>query len=192
MTMRGGELIMTHASGKIQSFLQEHKSDILNKWFDLLANNYPAETQKLLKSNKGQFKNPVGHNFKSGLDGILDELINGMDAEKLNSHLDKIIRIQAVQDIKPEQALSFLFVLKKIIREEGLIKLQKNGVANNGAAAVEEILEFESKIDEIALMAFNIYLQCKSAVYEIRLDEVKKRCNILERVNMLNQNKQQS
>jgi hypothetical protein len=171
---------MENISKGLQKLLEQQRTAIITRWFDLLTEAYPAENQKLLKSNKGQFNNPVGYNIKIGLEGIYEELIHDMDKEKLCMHIDKILRIKAVQDFSPADALLSLFILKKAIRGEIVPLLESEGIA------IAEYINFEDRIDHIALLGFNIYVQCKEIIYQMRLDEVKKRCNILEKVNLAN------
>ena len=102
------------------------------------------------------------------------------DDEKLASHLDRIIRIRAVQEFSPAQAISFVFCVKQIVRDE----LQRH--LNEIQIPASEIVAFESKVDELALLAFNIYTQCRERLYEVRLNEFKNRTfRLLQRANLL-------
>ena len=59
-------------------------------------------------------------------------------------------------------------LLKKAIREKLKEELQE-------ARVVEELLEFESRIDEMALLAFDVYMQCREKIYQIRTREQRRR-----------------
>jgi hypothetical protein len=82
--------------------------------------------------------------------------------------LDEVIRVWAVQDFTPSQAMAFVFIWKKIIREELAQELKDPGLA-------EACLELESRIDGLALLGFDVYMKRREKLYEIRVDEVKKR-----------------
>ena len=104
----------------LKQSLLEKKTKILKQWFDVVLDSYPADTQKFVKGQKDRFANPVGHAVLTGLEGILDELLRGSDYEldKISVFLDQIIRIRAIQDFTPSQALGFLQGLKNIVRKE--------------------------------------------------------------------------
>ena len=104
----------------------------------------------------------------TGLDGILDQLIHTMDLTTLNSYLDPIIRIRAVQNFTPSQAIAFILSLKKVLREYLAKDLQDHRMA-------AEFIEFESKIDQLCLIAFDIYMQCREKVYQISANETRNR-----------------
>lgn len=151
---------------RLEFFLEQKKTIILKQWFDRIVQTYPADTSSFLKSQKDPFANPVGGTFKPGMEAILDILLSGWDQEAVNSFLDPLIRIRAVQGFTPSQAVSFIFILKNIVREI-LKKPIKDGLD------VNEILRFESKIDELGLLAFNIYMACREKIYQLQADEVK-------------------
>ena len=96
----------------------------------------------------------------------------------MSSSLDRIIRIRAVQDLKPSQAIGFIIQLKGIIGEELRAVAHENGM-------FEEIQALENTIDNMALMAFDIYTQCRQKIYEIRVREVQGQVSgLLRRANI--------
>jgi hypothetical protein len=150
------------------NLLEQRKTAILKKWFALAIETYPSDTAKFLKSQKDPFANPVGRTIYQGLEALLNELLKGIDYEKLVSSLDPIIRIRAIQNFSPSQAIGFIFFLKNVIRESLLKEIVEKEIVN-------ELMLFESKIDEIILIAFNLYIQCKEKVYELKANELKNR-----------------
>lgn len=165
----------------LKDHLIKHKETILTKWFHLLLEAYPAETARHLKKTNSHFANPVGHNIFQGIEGIYEELLQEADMDKFQLSLDKILKIKAVQDVAPARAVAFLYVLKKVVRQE------LDNEIKNGQISTQELFEFESNIDSLALLAFNIYTQCREKIYQLRIDEIKKKYEILEKANMLNQ-----
>jgi len=103
-----------------------------------------------------------------GLYGLLDQLINGMDLETITSHLDPIIRIRAVQNFTPSQATAFILSLKTVLRENLAKELRDPRIASEWVA-------FESKIDRLCLMAFDIYMQCREKIFQISANETRNR-----------------
>ena len=82
---------------------------------------------------------------------MFDVLATGIDREAINSFLDPIIRIRAIQDFTPSRATSFILFLKQIIRETLGKEFQDPQV-------VTAFIDFESRIDDLCLMAFDIYV----------------------------------
>ncbi|PIQ94614.1 MAG: hypothetical protein COV68_03520, partial [Nitrospirae bacterium CG11_big_fil_rev_8_21_14_0_20_41_14] len=95
----------------LKDLLLEKKSTILKRWFNMILETYPSTTSNFLKKQKNCFANPVGYNISQGINGIFDELLNEADTDKVSPFLDNIIRIKAVQDFSPSQAMSFIFLL---------------------------------------------------------------------------------
>ncbi len=152
----------------LEKILSKHKAAIAKQWFDLAAQTYAVDTAKFLKSKTDPFANPVGSTLMTGLDGILDHLIHSADPGGLHSHLDSIIRIRAVQNFTPTQATAFILSLKKILRVFLAKELQERRLA-------EEFIELESQIDQVCLMAFDIYMQCREKVNQLKANETRDR-----------------
>jgi hypothetical protein len=145
------------------SILNKKKNAIVKKWFDLVANSYPADTAAFLKSQKDQFANPVGHTTKKGLEAVFDEVVSGMDRDTIISFLDPIIRIRAVQKFTPSQAVAFTLDLKKVIRE----KLKKELKSPPVYAGLAEI---DVNIDRLCLIGFDIFVGCREAIYQLKVN----------------------
>jgi len=153
---------------RLENILEQKKALVLKKWFELIVQTYPSDTSNFLKAQKDPFSNPVGKTFSRGTEALLDLLLKGWDGETAASFLDPIIRIRAIQDFTPAQAVSFIFSLKQVVREI-LSKETKDGRFLN------ELPLFESRIDELGLMAFNIYMECREKIYQLKANEMRNR-----------------
>lgn len=161
------------------SFLAEKREPILKKWFDIIIETYPPETARFLRSGKGQFTNPVAHTIREGMEGIFAELVAEETSEKLPIFLDNVIRIRAVQDFTPSQAISFVFALKGVIRAEV-------ARAEGGAGLRDELVALESRIDSTALLCFDIFMKCREKIYDLKANEVRNMTfRMLERINKI-------
>jgi hypothetical protein len=159
--------------------LSDKRSAILNRWFDRTIETYPEETARFLKSKKNRFANPVGNILAKELESILDGLLQGVELNTIRPCLDNIIRIRAVQDISASQSLVFLFLLKKILREELKNEIQENRIG-------KELLDLESKIDELTLLSFDIFMQCREKIYDLKANEINNRTvRLLKRAKLL-------
>ena len=148
----------------LKDLLTEKKSVIVKKWFDAVVETYPGDTSGFLKKHAAQFTNPVGYTFAQGLEGLFDALVAGLIPDKVSAFLDGIVRIRAVQDFAPSQAVAFIFVLKRVAREE----LKNEPLGNRFS---EELAMFESAVDDLALFAFDIYMKCREKIYELKAKE---------------------
>jgi hypothetical protein len=164
---------------KLKNLLSEKKPDILRQWIDHILDTYPAETAKFLREKKNKFTNPVAHSVSEGTEGIFDNLIGGIDQDKVSVFLDNIIRIRAIQEFTPSQAISFVFFLKKIIRDE----LAKENLVNS---LLDELTLIENQIDSLGLLAFDIFMRCREKLYDIKANEMRHMTfRLLQKANLI-------
>jgi hypothetical protein len=154
--------------------LADHRSDIVREWFERLLQTYPESTTGFLSQEKDPFHNPVGHTLKEGLSNLFDGLVQSTDVASLAPVLDAIVRVRAVQDFTPGQALAFPFLLKQVIRTEFAADFQRYS---------RELVAFEARIDKLALLAFDLFVKCREQVYELKVNEIKRRSFIMERAH---------
>lgn len=165
----------------LQQLMQDNRKKLLDQWFHQFIGAYPPETVKYFERVENTFANPIGSNVHRSLVAILDELLSEQDADKIYNDLEMIMRIKAVQDVSPSQAIAFVFGLKSIIRKSFTNEI------NNGTIKLSELLDFEDLLDTIALLAFNIYMDSRELVYDMRIQEMRQRNDILEKANLLNE-----
>lgn len=151
-----------------KQLLTQKRPVIVEQWFYLVVETYPEETAKFLKRQKDPFSNPVGRTVRKGVEDLFDELMLGLDHEKARAYLDSMIRIRAIQNFTPSQAVGFIFSLKTVIQ-----KVLGREIAEKNLSA--QVHEFESKIDELSLIAFDIYVKCREKIYEIKANEFRNR-----------------
>jgi hypothetical protein len=147
--------------------LAARKAELSEKWADLVLKTYPKETQKVWSRQKDRFQNPVGAAIIEATGELIDHLIEWQDAGRIAVSLDRLIRIRAVQDFTPSQAISFVYLLKKLLRDEFFRPMKKNGT-------LDELLKFEAKVDNLAMMSFDIYCKSREEVFRFRVEEVKR------------------
>jgi len=153
---------------KLLSLLSERKTSLTDRWLHRLIESYPPATAIFLKKEKDHFDNPVGYQVSRGLGRIVEALIQEMDRDQVVAALDEVIRVRALQNFSPSQALAFIFLLKNVIREELAAELKAGQFS-------QELQELESRIDGMALLGFDAYTQRRERLYEIRVTEVKQR-----------------
>jgi hypothetical protein len=164
---------------KLEKHLTQKKALIVRRWLDLIFETYPADAHRFLRKQKDRFANPVGTTITKEIENLYDELIKGLEPHRVSALLDRIIRIRAVQDFSPSQALTFVFHLKKAIREELQNEILEDRLSKDLSA-------MESRIDDLALLAFDVYMNCREKLYEIKANEAKNQVSrLLKRAGMI-------
>jgi hypothetical protein len=153
---------------KLVKLLESEKTVIAERWLAKLFDTYPPDMLKLLRKSgeHDQFNNPVGHILADGINGALDGLIES-DEDKVRRNLDNILRLRSVQDMSASAAVAFIFFLKDIVR-----KVLAKGL--DGRSVMTELLRFDARIDQATLIAFDVYVECREKVYELRVNDVKR------------------
>ena len=159
----------------LQELLSKRKKAILDRCLDLLFDTYSHDSAALLKNQQDPFANPVGSTFRRELEIVLDGLAASVEKKKLTPSLDAIVRIRAVQEFRPSDAVAFMVHLKKAIREE----LQG---AQMGPEFVNDLAGLDLRIDGLTLAAFDLYTACREKIAEIRVDEARAEKDRLVRV----------
>ncbi|MHC4664315.1 MAG: RsbRD N-terminal domain-containing protein [Planctomycetota bacterium] len=159
----------------LKSLLQDKKTAVVQRWLDDILASYAKGTGSFLNRTKDRFANPVGHALRVGTQAIFDSLIEGLEPDGIYRYLEDVIKIRAIQDFTPSQAVSFVFLLKKAVREE----LGKEAENPHHLAGLKEL---DSDIDRIALLAFDIYMQCREQFCEIRVNEIKRSVAVMTKM----------
>lgn len=152
---------------RIEDLVQQKGPEILARWRRMIAETYPPQTAAFLLAPNDRFRNPVGYVVFRQSAALLDALLRRENSECLSGLVDPLVRIRAVQEVTPAQAVGFAFRLKEAVRQELASDIRDSTMAAS-------LLEFESRIDALALVAFDRYMQCREQIYKLRADEVKR------------------
>ena len=125
-----------------------------------------AEAGAFLTSEKDPFCNPVGHVLDWTGDALFEIAMTGVERERVEEELRDIVRIRAVQDFSPSEALSFVDAMRQAIRHEALPVVVEE-------AGFRHLLCIESRLDEAMLVAVDLYVACKKRIEEIRVREAR-------------------
>src|SRR5210317_504889 len=107
----------------IETLLAPKKKAIVEKWIDQVLDSYGAPD--FFKSQKDRFANPIGSTISNGLQNLYAILVEERELGEAAKPLEDIIKIRAVQDFSPSSAVSFVYMLKNIVRQE--LGQEKNG-----------------------------------------------------------------
>lgn len=168
---------MKRNSGILIDHLEKKQGDVLDKWFQLVLEAYSNETAKSLKRVNNQFGNPVGYAIYHGIEGLLKAILRGADSEEIQSILEEVVKTKAMYDSTPSQAVNFVFALKKAVW--GLMDKE----IKDGQLSFKEIQDFDHKIDDIALVIFDLYMENRERLYKARMNEMNRTSHMLTRLH---------
>jgi hypothetical protein len=166
------------SNGKNQSLAQllaAKRHAIVAEWLARTLQSYPEHASRFLLQEKDPFHNPVGRALREGLPVLFDQCVSGRDAGAVTSVLDEIVRIRAVQDFTAGQAVAFIFLLKQVMRDA--LREERHRPPEGDDLAV-----MEGRIDQMTLLAFDLFMRCRERIYEIKGNEAKRRTALLERM----------
>ena len=152
---------------QLQGLLESRRTEIADRWVDLALAIYPEGSGGFIGREKDRFRNPVGHTTGESLRAILDAILAGRPLEEIEEPLDGVVRIRAIQELSPAQALGFVFLLKRAIQEE-------LGEALTDPSHWGDLSDLHSRIDQLALEAFDRYVKCREAIFDFRAREAKR------------------
>ena len=136
---------------------------ILDLWFEKTLEIYPEQTRSSISRSNERFRNPVGFTARESLAKLLDELAGEMDVVRVCNAVEEIVRLRAVQECTPTAAVSFVFQLRQIVRDQH---------------AEAEFADLERRIDQLALLTFDRYVKCREDLALVRINEAKRALNL--------------
>ena len=134
-------------------------SEILEKWIEKLADSHPQNAAALRAPKPDPFRNPVGYAIRTSFEQLWEQLQGGMDLDAIDSALDSVLRIRAVQDMSPSEAVGFVIPLRLILRQ---------------VPGTFDLALLENRIDRLMLAAFDKYTQCRDQIRAVRLHETER------------------
>ncbi len=144
--------------------LSNKKQEILSLWIERTLNSYLSPG--FFKTAKDPFANPVGSNIATGLTALLELLLSEADPQAFSGPVDQVVRIRAVQEFTPAQAVAPFLELKWIVKQV----LSSDKRTKELMASLDTL---DCEIDRMALTAFNIYSECREQLYRNRIRELK-------------------
>jgi hypothetical protein len=150
----------------IAELLSLRKEAVIERCLRLTLETYPREAGTFFQRETDPFANPVGSTLRQELKTILEAISGSENLEQLIPSLDAIVRIGAVQDLEPSEALVFTVHLKKAIHDE----LQGEQL---GSDVFDDLTRLHVRIDELTLVAFDLYTKCREKIAELRLGEAR-------------------
>lgn len=165
----------------LEEILLERRGDIQSRWLSALLHTYATDARRFFRKQKDPFANPVGTTFDTELENLLLAFLDHAEAETLRPILDRILRMRAVQDFGPSQGLSFLFSMKDIVREVAEKEISEQDLSN-------EVADLDARIDQMVLLAFDVYMECRETLYELKANHMKNQVSgLLRRAGLISE-----
>ncbi len=156
-----------------ESLLAQRRPALTKRWIDAVLSTYSADAAGFMRRQKDPFANPGGHLIDECIPVLLDALDRGVERDQVEGPLEGLLKLRALQDFTPSEAVAFVFAVKTMLREE----LDFEPLA-------PEWSTLDTRVDALGLVAFDVYMRCREKVYEVRYNQLKKMNYVmLERAN---------
>ncbi|WP_446010063.1 RsbRD N-terminal domain-containing protein [Candidatus Electrothrix sp.] len=150
--------------------LKNKEKKIIDVWVERALDSYISSN--FFKQTEDQFANPVGVNIRTGLTRIFQLILSEAEQQDFAEPLDQVVRIRAVQEFTPSQAVAPILELKWVVK-------QVLSGEEKGRALLPELVPFDREVDRVGLMAFDMYMNCRDRLYQARIRELKSGSYIL-------------
>lgn len=150
---------------RIQEFLSENRTELLEGWIGYALTSYSSDFSRFFKKNSDPFTNPMGYNITKSLSSLFDILSGARDDSGLDSFLDDIVRVRAIQDMTPSQSLSFFPRIKTLVRE----RARERDCMDTIAGDLEAL---DNQIDDMMFRSFDAYMKCREQIFQIKVGEI--------------------
>lgn len=157
--------------------LPQYTDAIVQRCVEEVLSTYPDDAATLFRREQDPFANPVGHSVRVGVRRLIEGLMDDGEPGQLHDALGEVLKIRAVQTFSPSQAVGFVFGLKRAAREA----LGDSAERPDARAA---LVRWDQRIDDLALVAFDVYVAQREQVYTLRVNEAKRRVAwVVEKLN---------
>lgn len=186
----------------LEQLIAQHRAVVAERWFERVTATYPEQTTRFLREQKDPFANPMGSALRRGMRLVLDGLASGdLDrapvaraeaasegapedeglVEGLVEGLDAIVRIRALQDARPSEAVAFVLELRQVLRDE-LLESERSSESFRAGSRLS--CRIQSMIDQLLLLTIDILVERREQICQIRVNEIRNRSmKTLERLN---------
>ena len=154
----------TQSEMALKTLLSEQRHDIIDSWVQKALATYSPEAAGIFHRQKDRFANPTGYNVKAGLAELYDSLAGDKEPE-LGRQMEELVKVRAVQQFQPAEAVAFVFLIKDIVRsfaEKLKVELDPAG-----------LFSFDGRVDRMALCVFNCYMACRERLHQVRIRELE-------------------
>lgn len=139
--------------------LLRKRDQIKKLWLERILEEFPLETARILSRSKDPFTNPAGVLLEVGSAELVDAILDQPHIDALPDTCHRLLKLRAIQEQKPSQALGFLTRLRPVCRR---------------LAPTGDHSEMDRRIDAALLLAVDCYLAHREHLGEVRIAELKR------------------
>ena len=152
----------------LRELMAQRQAALCSRWLDAVLGEYGPVTAARWRQERDQFANPIGHALSMGLPELVAAVASdrGM-GERALSALHEIVKIRSVQDLSPSRAVGFVYLLRRVIREELAAELA-------GGTLAPELAALDAQIEQLALLTFDAYVALREEMFRLRQEELKR------------------
>lgn len=159
----------------LDQLFAEYKEQLTKGWIEAALATYPQKSQNLIRTNLDPFTNPVGNMLLEAATGLIRALSGQeINIEDVKNALERLIKIRAVQTLSASQSVGIIYLLKPLLRQYILRHVKNDN-------DLSTYLELESRVDTLALLAFDLYVKDREIVAENRVKEIRNQYAELKR-----------
>jgi len=155
---------------KLEEALHNSRYTIVDKWVEYTLSTY--QSSAFFLKEKDAFANPIGNTVRTALKALFPKLVKGEERASLIEPLSTIMHLRSVQDFSPSQAVAPLNAVKHITRDVLASDKQTKELIN-------DLYDFDFAVDLAVLAAFDLYVECREKLYQIRIAEIKSGSSII-------------
>ena len=137
--------------------IQNNREKILDRWIEQGLSIFP---EKIGRST------PIGESLSEGLAAMLDGIEE--NGKSFMAAVNQIARMLAVQPLPPSKALFLFLQLKTILYETAPKERTKHAMKQADWDA------FQTRIEQITLVAFDCYMANREKIYQLKVEESKR------------------
>ena len=145
------------------SLIARRQAAIAEGWLGLVGKTHLANWSGMPSRSRDDFADPAFCLMRKCIEAMVEALDSGVVQEKLAPSMEGFLKLLALQEFSPSQAIQFVFAVRPLLRRE--LSLEPNS---------PESLALDDRVDDIALIAMDIYSRCREKVYEARYNQLKK------------------
>lgn len=147
----------------IRYYFQNRKKETLDEWFKTMVVLFNNGTD-FFNNEDDHFLNPVRSIIVPTIKFIFSYLFEEIDINEFTESLEKFAKLLALKGPKAREALGPLLLFKeKVIKD--IVLLDSTHI---------ELFEITGRFDNLILIIFDLFVQSREKIYEIRVNEVKR------------------
>ncbi|MDR2745541.1 MAG: RsbRD N-terminal domain-containing protein [Desulfovibrio sp.] len=148
---------------------RNRREDMLRLWTEAVYAAIPFDPKGVLRTVTDPFGNPGADMIREAADALYGAVAGEETAiADVKAALERFVKLRAVQQSAPSQALGVFYLLKPIMRERLLPHC-------TAPEEVNDYLTAESRLDSLVLLAFDMYAAARETLAESRVREIRDR-----------------